>query len=80
MLKKEEIGIEREDVDRIDARPEQKGSRIARNSTATPNNPAKLPPLGPARNDQRPDDAYSTSSGASIGSRPDFETVYTRPK
>jgi hypothetical protein len=78
MLKKEEIGIQREDVDRIDSRPAEKGTRVTHNSTTTPNNPAKLPPLGPRRNDERPDEP-SSSSGLEMHSRPDFETVYTRP-
>ncbi|MCU1262086.1 MAG: hypothetical protein JWO80_4971 [Bryobacterales bacterium] len=78
MLKKEDTSIVREDVDRIDSRPDQKGSRVTTNSTTkTDDGSPKLPPLGPHRNDERPE--TSTSSGLSVNSRPGFETVYTRP-
>ncbi len=65
IVKKTETAIPRDQIDRIDARPPG-GSRITRekNTKETIN----------------PDGTTSTSSGGgvSMGSRPDFETVYRR--
>jgi hypothetical protein len=65
IVKKTETAIPRDQIDRIDARPPS-GTRITKetNSKQTVN----------------PDGTISNSSGAglSMGSRPDFETVYHR--
>lgn len=78
VVKDRQVAIPRAEVDRVDARP-QGGSRVVRESKVTsqmpdakdvaPAGPAPGKPTGPSTN---------VSSGLSIGSKPDFETVYRR--
>ncbi len=68
VVKNEQVAIPRADIDRIDARPVKRGSRITKESSGTS---GEVPPGG-----GRPSSSYS--SGVSIGNKPDFETVYRR--
>jgi hypothetical protein len=77
--KNEQTAIARDQIDRVDYRPSGK-SRVTKESTTKVNDGAGDPkavipsprpgPAGPST---------STSSGLSIGSKPDFETIYKRP-
>jgi hypothetical protein len=76
-LKEEQTSIAKEDIDRVDARPAQTGSRIVKETkttTTAPNHSAS--PRDNVGGSAMP--GTSTSSGLSIGGKPDFETVYRR--
>jgi hypothetical protein len=76
ILKKEQAAIPREQIDRIDARPSQPGGRVKVNSETKTTEPDTRPGP-PGHGSQTP--GTSTTSGLSIGSKPDFETIYRRP-
>jgi len=77
VLKNQESAIDRNDIDRLDARPTS-GKRTEVQSTATQNEPTSKPVDGTRpENYGKPGSSYS--SGLSIGSKPDFETIYRRP-
>lgn len=66
VMKNEQVAIPRDEIERIDARPIQKGSRVTKESSATSG----------VSSDGGPSSSYS--GGLSIGSKPNFETVYRR--
>jgi len=68
VVKNEQVAIPRDEIDRIDARPVKRGSRITKENSGAS---GAVPPDG-----GRPSSSYS--SGVSIGNKPDFETVYRR--
>ncbi|HET8548188.1 MAG TPA: hypothetical protein VFL57_09300 [Bryobacteraceae bacterium] len=77
VLKNEQVAVPKDDIDRLDARPAG-GGRVKPESKTTVK--------GPDTRDSRPGPpaAYSgsttsVSGGLSIGSKPDFETIYRRP-
>lgn len=77
IVKDTQKAIPRDEIDRIEARPIKKGSRIKSETKV------ETPPLGtgntPAeRNTSRP--SQSTSSGMSFEGKPGFELVYRRAK
>jgi hypothetical protein len=77
IVKDTQKAIPRDDIDRIEARPVHKSSRV-KSSTKV-----ETPPLGTGstpqeRNTSRP--SQSTSTGFSIEGKPGFEVVYRRPK
>lgn len=80
VLKNEETAVHKEDIDRLDARPD-KGSRLTK--TGTQDGPPKVetpdgkPAVGMNHGPNVPGSSYN--SGLSIGSKPDFEVVYRRP-
>jgi hypothetical protein len=69
--------IPRGDIDRIDARPVKKGSRM-KTETKVETTPPGTGNTPPERNTSRP--SQSTSSSVSFEGKPGFETVYRRPK
>ena len=74
VVKNGQTAIAREDIERVDYRPE--GSRVKSESKVTsevPGAKADLPAPKAGAGEPR-----SVSSGLSIGSRPGFETVYRR--
>ena len=74
IIKNEQVGIDRDDIDRIDARPD-KDSRISKDSRTT----TELPePAGPRPQGSTGVPGGSTSNTVSVGSKPDFENVYRR--
>ena len=75
VLKNEQISVAKSDIDRLDARP--KGSRIVKTGEAKTTDPDTTPPVGMGHGANVPGTSYS--SGLSIGSKPDYETVYHRP-
>lgn len=74
IIKNEQTAIARDQIDRIDARP--RGSRVKNESRVTTEQAVDKPSAS------RPAPGVSTtqsvSSGLSIGSKPEFETVYRR--
>ena len=76
VLKNEETAIDKKDIDRLDARPAA-GKRAKVTSTATMNEPT-VQPVDGVRPENYPKPSSSYSSGISMGSKPDFETVYQR--
>jgi len=76
LVKKTQTAIPKDQIDRIDARPAG-GSRVVKETTTKETYPdaksaAAAPPSGP----EVP--GTTTSTSVSIGSKPDFETVYRR--
>jgi hypothetical protein len=75
VVKKEQLAIPKEQIERIDYRPPQPGGRVTKetkSSTEVPDTRPK-PPGSSTAGPQS-----STSSNVSIGSKPDFETIYRR--
>jgi hypothetical protein len=74
--KTEQISVPREDIDRLDFRPPQTGSRV-RGETRTTSGPTEIDTR--PRPQGGPSPSQSTSTTTTIGSKPDFETLYRRP-
>lgn len=77
--KKEQKAIPKEEIDRIDYRPPQTGSRVTRETKTRTTDPAtntQPPPAGVPAGAQVP--TTSQSSSLTFGSKPDFETIYRR--
>ena len=78
VVKNEQTAIPKDQIERVDARPAVKGSRVTKESRITTDTPQPQP-VGPQPTPGRPDvPGTSSSSGLSVGSKPDFETVYRR--
>jgi len=78
--KNEQTAIARDQIDRVDYRPSGK-SRVTKETTTKVNDGVGDPKAvipGP-RQQGNPGPSTSTSSNVSIGSKPDFETIYRRP-
>lgn len=76
--KKEQLVIPRSEIQRLDARPQQTGSRVSKQTTVKTNEIGN-----PAPSEQRPGGrlagpSSSSSTSLSIGSKPDFETIYRK--
>jgi hypothetical protein len=74
VLKNEQVAIPKDDIERIDARPSG-GSRITRESKTTTEMKTDAGARIPG---ESPGPTTSSSSNVSIGSKPDFETVYQK--
>jgi hypothetical protein len=77
VVKNEQVAVPKEEIDRVDHRPAG-GSRVTRESTTKTNTVAN-----PSPDQQRPGGSVaspssSSSTNFSIGSKPDFETIYRR--
>jgi hypothetical protein len=78
--KKEQTAIARDQIERVDYRPSGK-SRVTTETKTKVNDGVGDPKAvipGPGQQGN-PGPSTSTSSGVSIGSKPDFETIYRRP-
>lgn len=75
VVKKEQIAIPRDQIDRVDARLAGR-SRVTTTSTTKTTDP-DYTPKPPGYGSATPQ--TTTSSSIGVGSRPDFETVYRRP-
>jgi hypothetical protein len=77
VVKNEQTAIDKEDIDRIDYRTPQTGSRLKPEVQSTPEGPdreskvSRIPQRSPRR-------SSTTSGGLTLPSRPDFETIYRR--
>ena len=78
VVKNEQTSIAKEEIDRIDYRPLQKGSRVTK-ETKTSTDSGYSDPVTPSTPHGRGGPSGSSSTSVSIGSKPDFETVYRRP-
>lgn len=77
IVKNEQVAIPKEDIERIDARPPQNGSRVTKETKSSNTESAPRDAASPKPNrDGGP--SSSSSSSVAFGSKPDFETVYTR--
>jgi hypothetical protein len=78
VVKNEQVAIPKEQIDRLDARPQPAGSRVKVEGKTTTDDPqkAKEPPIGMH---SEPVVGTSTTSGVNITGKPDYETVYRRP-
>jgi hypothetical protein len=77
--KNEQTAIAKEDIDRIDARPLSKRpiTKESKQSTGDTNMDPRATIPSPQRG--QPGITSSSSTSYSLGSKPDFETVYRRP-
>jgi len=75
VVKNEELAIQKDDIDRIDARPATK-SRINKETRVTQSDSAQTPPVGPQGSQGGP--STSTSTSYSGAAKPDFVTIYRR--
>jgi hypothetical protein len=76
-LKDEQTSVAREDIDRLDARPSQSGKRVVAETKTTTTNPNhSASPRDNIGGSSMP--GTSSSSGLTIGGKPDFETIYRR--
>jgi hypothetical protein len=77
--KNEQTAIARDQIDRVDYRPSGK-SRVTKETTTKVNDGVGDPrAVIPSPRQGNPGPSTSTSSNLSIGSKPDFETIYRRP-
>ena len=75
--KNQQVAIPKEEIDRIDYRPTG-GRRVTTETKSTTDSHDAQPPR-PAAGSPTPGPSQSTSSNVSVGSKPDFETIYRRP-
>jgi hypothetical protein len=75
VVKKEEIAIPKDQIDRIDYRPQKEG-RVTTSGSTKVDDPNMQAPVGPQRDAKVP--GTSSSSNMSFGGKPDFETIYRR--
>ena len=75
VIKNEQKAIPKDDIDQIDVRPLQTGSRMTKETKTTTNDNAAPSPGNPHA---VPGPTTSSSSNVTFGSKPDFETIYRR--
>lgn len=78
VVKNEEVAIDKDDIDRIDYRP-TKASRVTKETKTTITDTTQSTGVGPAPQGSRSGPSASTTTSYSVGSKPDFETLYRRP-
>lgn len=78
VVKNEQMAIPKEQVDRLDARPQQTSSRVKVEGKNTTDDPqaAHEPDVGMH---SHPVAGTSSSTGVNVTGKPDFETIYKRP-
>lgn len=76
IVKKEQVAIPREDIERIDARLAAQGSRMTKRTTTGQQDEARPDVASPRPGRRGP--STSSSSSVEFGSKGDFETVYRR--
>jgi hypothetical protein len=77
IIKDTQKAIPREDIDRIEARPTKKASRV-KSETKVETAPLGTGNTPTERNTSRP--SQSTSSSVSLEGKPGFELIYRRPR
>jgi hypothetical protein len=76
VVKNSQISIPKDQIDRLDARPPASRVKVEGKNTVDDPQAAKEPPVGM---DNHPGGASTNSTtSVSVGSRPDYETVYRR--
>ena len=77
VVKKEQMAIDKDQIDRVDYRPPKSGGRVTTENRTTNDPPGQT--AGPApRGATGGGPSTSTSSSLNVGSKPDFETIYRR--
>ena len=76
VVKKEQIAIEKDDIDRVDYRPPAK-SKMTKETRTTQSDTTQTTPVGPT-GQGRSGPSSSTTTTYSSASKPDFETIYRR--
>ena len=76
VLKNEQVSIDKDLIDRLDARASQTSKRTASETKTKTEYPDAKPPAG--MNHGAPVPGTSSSTTVSFGSKPDFETIYRR--
>ena len=76
VLKNEQVSIDKDAIDRLDARPSQTPRRVTSETKAKTENPDSKPPAG--MNHGAPVPGASSSTTLNFGSKPDFENIYRR--
>ena len=76
--KKEETAISRDAIERIDARPTGKPRVTSESKVATKDSTGDAGAVTPTANSRGGGPTTESSTSYSVGSRPDFETVYRR--
>jgi hypothetical protein len=76
VVKNQQVAIPKDQIDRLDYRPPS-GSRVVKETKTKAEDPSAEPRAGMNGSGVGP--GSSTSTSVSIGSKPDFETLYRRP-
>src|SRR5690242_1260322 len=75
VLKHEQTAVRRDDIERLDARPNKSTPRSTETKVKTDSPDAK-PPAGMGHGAPVPGSSYSTNT--TLGTKPEFETIYRR--
>lgn len=78
VIKDTQTAIPKEEIERVDARPAQSGSRVRTESQTKTTNPDIKPSTPGLAQQAASTPSRSTSSELSVGSKPGFETIYRR--
>jgi hypothetical protein len=78
VVKKEEIAIPKEDIDRVDYRAAKSSGRVTKETRTTESDSTQTTPVGPVPKGTQTGPSTSTTTTIGSGSKPDFETIYRR--
>jgi hypothetical protein len=78
IVKNEQTAIPRDQIERIDARPAGKSSRVTSESKTAAEGGPNGQPVGPRPTPGAMVPQTSSSNSVSVGNKPDFETIYRR--
>jgi hypothetical protein len=78
VVKKEQMAIDKDQIDRIDYRPAKSGGRVTQETRTTNDPPGQVAGPAPRGGGSSGGPSSSSSSSMNIGSKPDFETIYRR--
>jgi hypothetical protein len=77
VLKNEQVSVDKDSIERLDARPLQAPRKLTPETKTKMEYPDGKPPVG--MNHGAPVPGASQSTSLTFGSKPDFETIYRRP-
>jgi hypothetical protein len=79
VVKKEQMAIDKDEIDRIDFRsPKSGGSRVTKDTRTTLDPPGQVAGPAPRGGGSSGGPTTNSSSSVNFGSKPDFETIYRR--
>jgi hypothetical protein len=78
VVKKEQMAIDKDQIDRIDWRPPGSPGRVTKETLTKNDPPGQVAGPAPRGGGSSGGPSTSSSSSVSIGSKPDFETIYRR--
>jgi hypothetical protein len=77
ILKNEQVGVQKDEIDRLDARPSQAGNHMIKDTHTRVDNPDPAKPTpGPSQGATGP--TTSTTTNLNLRPKADFDTVYRR--